>query len=355
MSVLARYLMRAVLSHTAMVMMVLLSLTGLYLLITQQDEIGIGTYSTLHALMYVGLNLPQQAFDMLPIAALIASLLALGNLARTMELTVIRAAGVSTLRISLWVMTAGAVLMVITWVLGEYIGPPLQEYGRQMKTFQKFHDYSMAGNRAAWAKDGDTIFSVQQQNAGNSYGGVYIFKFDGQHRLLSIGKAGNARIDANNRWTLSDYRESRIDGDRIVASRQPSASLDTHLSAEFLGLAAVDPAAMRIDGLYKYIQHLKRNELDSHTAEVAFWSRIARTLAVAVIVVLAIPFAFGPMRSTGTGTRTVIGVMIGVVFLLIARMMESSGALFDLSPLVVAWTPTALLALVTGIAIARVR
>lgn len=355
MSVLARYVMRAVLSHTAMVMAVLLVLAGLYQLIMQQDDIGVGTYSTAHAFMFVGLGLPQQAFDMLPIASLIAALLALGNLARSMELIVVRAAGVSAARIAVWVASAGVVLMAITWVLGEYVGPPLEQYARQMKTFQKFHDYSMAGNRSAWAKDGDTIFSVQQQNAGNSYGGVYVFKFDPQRRLLSVGKAGNARIDAENRWALSDYRESRIEGDRVVASRQPSADLATNLSAEFLGLASVDPESMPIRGLYNYVQHLKRNGLDARTAETAFWSRIARTVAVAIIVVLAVPFAFGPMRSTGTGARTVVGIMIGVVFLLIARMMEGSGAVFDLPPLVVAWTPTALLALVTTIAVARVR
>ena len=76
------------LGHTLLVMLVLLVLSGLYLFITQQDEIGIGTYSLADALLFVGLNLPKYAFDMLPIAALIGALLALGNLARSMELIV---------------------------------------------------------------------------------------------------------------------------------------------------------------------------------------------------------------------------------------------------------------------------
>ena len=62
---------------------------------------------------------------------------------------------------------------------------------------------------------------------------------------------------------------------------------------------------------------------------------------------LAVPFAFGPMRSTGTGARTVVGIMIGVVFFLMAKMLESGGAVFDLPPVVIAWLPTALLALIT--------
>lgn len=355
MSVLARYLRRSILGHTLLVMLVLLALTSLYFFITQQDEIGTGTYSTGDALLYVALNVPQQAFDMLPIAALIGALLALGNLARSMELTVIRAAGVSTLRMAGWVGAAGIVLMLLTAALGEVIAPQLQQYARQMKTFAKFHDYSMAGNQTAWAKDRDTILSVKQQNTGNSYGGVYVFKFDGQRRLLSVGKASAASIDAHNRWRLFDYQESRMVEDHIQASHVDSAELATRLSPEFLGLAITDPDSLPSRALYSYVQHLQRNGLDARKYETAFWARIARTVAIAIIVILAVPFAFGPMRSTGTGARTVVGIMLGVAFFLMAKMMESGGAVFNLSPFAVAWTPTVLLALVTSFAVSRVR
>jgi lipopolysaccharide export system permease protein len=355
MSILSRYVMRAVIGHTVLVALVLMILNGLNVLISQQDEIGTGNYTAVSALIYVALTLPQASFDMLPIASLIGALLALGNLARSMELIVVRAAGVSVVRIAGWVFSAGLLLMLATWTLGEYVAPPLEQYAREMKTFQKFQDYSMAGNRAAWAKDGDTIFSVQRQSAENRYGGVYVFEFNPQRRLLSVGRANSANIDAENRWSLSDYRESRFEGERVVPKREASTSMNTHLSSEFLGLASVKPDAMPVGGLYSYAQHLKRNGLDASSVETAMWARIARTLAVAIIVVLAVPFAFGPMRSTGTGARTVVGIMIGVVFLLVAKLMDSSGAVFDLPPLVVGWLPTALLALVTAIAVSRVR
>jgi lipopolysaccharide export system permease protein len=354
MSLLARYIRRTILGYTLIVMAVLLVLSALYLFINEQNDIGVGTYSTTDALVYVALNLPKYAFDMLPIAALIAALLALGNLARSMELIVVRAAGISTLRIGLWVASAGFVLMIITAVLGEYVSPALEQYGRQMKAYEKFRDYGM-GSRGAWAKDGNTIVSFKQQTAGATYGGVYIFKFDGQRRLASIGRADTAAIDGANDWTLQNYRESRINGDRIVASWQTQAQLDTTLSSEFLGLAAMDPDMLTGRDLRAYIQHLRDNGLDSRAYEVGFWARIARTVAVTIIVVLAVPFAFGPMRSTGTGARTVVGILIGVAFLFLARMIESGGEVFNVPPLVIAWTPTALLALVTTIAVARVR
>jgi lipopolysaccharide export system permease protein len=354
MSLLARYIRRTILGYTLMVMLVLLVLSALYLFINEQNDIGVGTYGTSHALWFVALNLPKYAFDMLPIAALIASLLALGNLARSMELIVIRAAGISTLRIGLWVASAGAVLMVITAVLGEYVSPTLEQYGRQMKAYEKFRDYSM-GNRGAWAKDGSTIVSFKQQTAGATFGGVYIFKFDGQRRLASIGRADTASINGGNEWELANYRESRIEEERVIASRQAKARLDTTLSSEFLGLAAMDPDMLTGRDLRSYITHLRENGLDARAYETGFWARIARTVAVAIIVVLAVPFAFGPMRSTGTGGRTVVGILIGVAFFFLAKMIESGGEVFNAPPLVIAWTPTVVLALITTIAVARVR
>jgi lipopolysaccharide export system permease protein len=354
-SILARYLMRSIVGHTVLVVLVLLVLSGLYLFISQQDDIGQGTYGVDDAFAFALLNLPQYAFDLLPIASLIGALLALGNLARSLELIVVRTAGVSTWRIGLWVGTAGLLLMGMTAVIGEFIAPPLEQYARQMRTFERFRDFSMTGNRSAWAKDGDSIIAVRQQSADNRYGGVYVFKFDEQRHLEAMGRASSASIGADSRWQLDNYRESVIEENRVVPSATVNAELETHLSPEFLGLAVLNPESLPARGLLGYIRHLKSNGLDARQYETAFWARIARTVAVAVIVVLAVPFAFGPMRSTGTGARTVMGIMIGVVFFLLAKMLESGGAVFEVSPFVIGWAPTVLLALVTMIALARVK
>ena len=95
MNILDRYIMRSILGSVLMVVAVVLVLGALFVFIDQQDDIGIGHYTALEALWYTLLNLPQQAFELLPITVLIGSLLGLGSLARGSELTVIRATGVS--------------------------------------------------------------------------------------------------------------------------------------------------------------------------------------------------------------------------------------------------------------------
>jgi lipopolysaccharide export system permease protein len=76
---------------------------------------------------------------------------------------------------------------------------------------------------------------------------------------------------------------------------------------------------------------------------------------VVIVTLLALPFVFGPLRTTGAGTRTVLGVMLGVVFFLITRTIENGGQLFGLNPALVGWLPTVVIGLCTLIAISRTR
>jgi lipopolysaccharide export system permease protein len=77
--------------------------------------------------------------------------------------------------------------------------------------------------------------------------------------------------------------------------------------------------------------------------------------AVVIVTLLALPFVFGPLRTTGAGTRTVIGAMLGIVFFLITRTVENGGQLFGLNPALVAWLPTATVGFLTFVAISRTR
>jgi lipopolysaccharide export system permease protein len=337
-------------------MAVLLGLISLYIFITQQDEIGVGQYNVGDALVYTALNLPQYAFELLPIGALIGALFGLGNLARSLELIVMRASGLSVFRIAGWVAMAGIVVGASMWIIGEYVAPPLEHYARQQKMIAKFNQYGVAGSRSIWAKDGETIVSVQQQSAENEFGGVLVFKLDPQHRLRSAGRANMASIGSDGRWRLDGYQESDLGDDgQITTRRMQEAELDTHLSPEFLGFAVINPTSLPAAGLYAYMRHLRANDLDARLYETAFWSRIARTCAAVIIVMLALPFVFGPMRSTGMGARMVIGILIGAAFFFLAEVLESGGRVFGLPPYAIAWGPTALLSIITVFALLRVR
>ena len=263
MSILARYVLRAVLGYTALVMLVLLALGALFLFIGQQDDIGTGAYSASQAMLFVGLNLPSYLFQLLPVGALIGALLGLGNLARGSELVVMRASGITTVQFCRWLGIAGFILAVVMVGLGEFVAPPLEKYARQIKTFSKFSEVSFAGKGGTWVRDGDTIISVEQQSADSRYGGVQVFRFDTGRRLLSVGRAESASVDAENQWRLEGFEETRFLDGRTEVGSTPLQPLRSTLSADLLGLAVIEPDAMGLRDLRSYIAHLKRNELDS--------------------------------------------------------------------------------------------
>jgi lipopolysaccharide export system permease protein len=353
--VLSRYVVRNVLAYTALVMSVLLILIGLYLFLNQTDEIGTGRYDVVAALVVVACRLPQQAFDLLPIGALMGSLLALGNLARGSELVVMRASGVSVFKLAGWVAIAGAMLTVFTWVLGDYVAPQAERFADRYKTLAKTNQYSTLGSEDLWAKDGNVFLSVQKQRDVDSFGGVYVLRFDDERRLQSVGRAESAELGDGQSWLLKRYVETRFNNDRTDTTKQASVAFQTNLSAEFLSAAAADPQTLTGTALLRYIRYLDDNKLESTQYQTAFWTRVARTCTLLIIVTLAVPFSFGPMRSTGMGARMVVGILIGALFFLMARLLSNGGAVYNLSPLVIAWGPTGVLALVTSIAIARVR
>jgi lipopolysaccharide export system permease protein len=354
-NILDRYLYRTVLVYTAMAMAVLLTLGALFLFITQQGDIGVGSYSAGDAFLFTMLNLPQQAFELLPIGAMIGALMGLGNLASGSELVVTRASGVSVWRIAWPVGLAGLTLALIMYGIGEYAAPPMAQFAKREKTTNKLADVSFAGSSSAWVKEGNMILRVQTGEVDRAFGGVSLFQLDGATKLRSIERAARISVADPGRWRLHNVATSRFGEDRITGSLVGETTMRSTVNPAFLGLAATDPQLLTLRGLASYIDHLRRNSLDTASYQIGYWSRIARLFAVIVVTLLALPFVFGPLRTTGAGTRTVIGVLLGVVFFLITGTIEKGGQLFGLNPALVGWLPTAVVAFCTFVAISRTR
>ncbi len=354
MNVLDRYIVRAILGAVLLVMLVLLVLGGLLMFIDQQDDVGSGHYTALGAFWYTLLNLPQLAYELLPITALIGALLGLGSLARGSELTVIRAAGVSIARLASIALLAGLLLVILEVALGEFLAPPLQQAAREQKAFSKLSNVSFGGG-GAWVRDGDLILNVAGQSSQRQFGSMEIFELSPQHRLLAVGHAQRAVAEARGKWLLSDYTESRFNDDSVTTRSPAQRELASNVSAGFLGVAVEDPKQLTSRALWRLIRYFRSNALDTREYQFAFWSRIARTVAVIFSVLLAIPFVLGSLRAAGTGARMLLGMLLGVGFFLLQRLIESGTVVFNLNPVLLAWLPTALLAVVSTALIARAR
>ena len=354
MGLLTRYLMRTILASTALVLLVLLALAILFEFIGQLDDVQAG-FGIPQALLFAALRVPQLSFEMLPIAALIGSLLGLGGLATSSELVVMRTAGVSIARLAGMVALSGMVLLVLAAMVGEFIGPPLDYFARNMRDEARFDQEGVDFGNPAWIKDGPVILHLERVNSEFEFGGVYLFRFNDDNSLQSIGRAENSGIDDNDQWILENFRETRFqdDGVRVVSMEREVESFG--VDSDLLGITLVKPVSLSARGLISYIRYLKKNGLASERYEMELWSRIATTTTVVLMPVLALAFVFGSLRSSGAGSRLMIGVLIGLAYYLASEMLSSSGQVFNLNPAIVTWIPSLALLLVTVFALSRVR
>ncbi len=355
MNLLDRYVIRALLGGVFVVVAVLMTLGALFLFANQQDDIGVGSYSALDALWFVLFNLPQQVYEIMPIGTMIGALIGLGTLARGSELTVMRAAGISVWRIAGSVAMAGLMLIVLAVLCGEFLAPPLQDMATRQKAISKYSTISFSGRGGSWVRDGDLLINVMEQSGTGQFGSMRIFQLSPDHELQSVASAATAAVQPDGSWKLTQYAATKFGGVAIESEKTAGRAFTSTVGGNFLALTVREPRQLETRVLWGLIRHLKENGLDSGPQEFAFWSRIARTTAILFAALLAVPFVFGSLRSAGSGARTLIGVLIGVSFFFIQRMLESGAVVFDASPLVLAWFPTALLAATSTILIARTR
>ncbi|MEN9705871.1 MAG: hypothetical protein RLZZ393_1750 [Pseudomonadota bacterium] len=353
MRVLDRYIVRTLIGAVSLVTLVLLVLLGLFMFISQQGELGTGSYTSIRALWFVLLNVPDQLFQFLPVATMMGALVGLGTLARGSELTVMRAAGISIRRIGLAAGMAGLLLAVLAFTVSEYVAPSLGQLAREQKALAKYDNISFAGQGGAWVRDGDLILQVDAQSAGGGFGGLTVFDIGGNGRLAGVGRAARATELPQGRWRLEGYAESRFGDPGVAAQRLPSRELDTRVSGTFLGVATADPTQMSARALWQIIAYLRDNGQETRVFEFALWSRLAKVVAVFFAALLALPFVFGSLRSSGAGARATQGLLLGLGYFLLQKMVESGTFAFSLDPLLLAWAPTLLLGAVVATLVAR--
>ena len=351
--ILSQYMMRTILASTALVLVVLLALAGLFEFIAELDDIQ-GNYQTPQAILYTLLRLPNLAFEMLPVAALIGSLLGLGALAGNSEIIVMRSAGLSVTEMGGMVAFSGAVMLILTGLLGEFIGPPLDFYARDMRVEARYQqDEERLGNET-WVKDGDVYLHLERVSPQLEFGSLYMYKFK-NGRLASIAVAENSGIDDDDNWILENLRETQCERDGVHVLQSTRSVESFEVDSDMLGSSLAKPLSLSARELLTYIDYLKRNSLDATKYETEFWFRVSRTFTVLIMPLLALAFVFGSQRSGSAGGRLMIGVVIGLAYYLASETMANSGQVFNLNPLLVTWLPSVTLTAITIFALSRVR
>ncbi len=340
MRILDRYLLLHVLAGTALALLVLVSLDALFGYLHELEDVGRGGYGHAQALLYVLFTLPARAYQYAPPAVLIGSLMGLGALAAQNELLAIRAAGMSVWGIAGSVARAGLLLAVLVLLVGELLAPLGQDKGRQLRSQAITGRLAVQDRGGVWMRLGDEFVQARAVLGDRRLLDVRVYRFDAARRLREMLSAAAAQRQ-DGHWRLHDVQRLRIG--RTALTRERLAELDwpVRITERMLAVLRVDPQDMRARDLYTYIRYLRRNHLDSRAYELAFWNRFMVPLSSLVMLLVALPFVFGSQRSGGAGQRLFLGVLLGIGYFLLVRLLNQAGLVIGLPPLLAALAPAA--------------
>ncbi|MGE5358162.1 MAG: LptF/LptG family permease [Bacteroidales bacterium] len=329
------------------------ALVGLFYIfefIDLSDKVFKGRAKPAMVFLYFCYKTPYFIYYVIPIAALIATLVTLGLLARNSELVVMKACGISLYR--------AAVPLVLFAVLGSGALFFLEENvlataNRRWRTLQltfRGINTPMADllNRG-WivSRDGRSIYHYDAFIPQGEIINLSTFTFDpASWRLVGRSFASRVRYVAaasgrpaqwieRNGWTRS-FAEAG--SGTYAAFKQRDVPLE---EPAYFGNEAPDAERMNYFDLRRYVSELRAGGFNVMKASVDLQRKIAFPFVVIVMALIAVPFAV-TMGRRGTMYGIGVGVVLAIMYWVTTEVFAAFGAGGLLGPALAAWAPNLL-------------
>jgi lipopolysaccharide export system permease protein len=314
------------------------------------NDIGTGHYTLSKAIAYTLLTVPRRGYQFFGYAALIGGLLGMGALASSGELTALRAAGLSKLRICLSVIFALTALTALVMLMGETIGPRGEQKAEALALSAKSKDVAIGKGGSLWARDGENVVNAKHGHTRSTPAGasvelqdVRVFEFTPQGQLSALSLAKTA-AHAYGEWTLHDVRRTEFHGTSAISTTQAQTQWKSTLDPNVLAVSMIHPEYLSARDLARNIDYMQRNRQDASSYQRAYWGRLFYPLNVLVLAFCAVPFAFGMLRTGGLGKRLFIGIALAITYYFFQSAVVSMGAVYNFNPALANALPSLLLA-----------
>ena len=100
---------------------------------------------------------------------------------------------------------------------------------------------------------------------------------------------------------------------------------------------------LSLSALYQHVTYLKETGQNVEPLEMRLWQEFSMPLSTLVMVIVAIPFVFGPLREATAGKRILQGSLLGLPFILSAISWPISEPFLHLSAALTVLSPIAVL------------
>ena len=310
-------------------------------------------YQIRHALLYVGLLVPNHLYELLPISVLIGTIFVMARLAQSSEYTILRTSGLGPWRALKLLLALGALFVVFSFVVGDYVAPASERAAQLLKA--RYQSKITIGQTGAWLKEKQAyntyVVNVKALTPDNEMQGVQVFEFNNKGLIVSTTQAPLATFGTGDAWQLQQATRAEFDVSGAAGTARPqerakvtrtvleSFRWPTEISAEMVSVALLKPERMGTIDLFNYVRHLDANGQTAQRYEIEFWKKVFYPLSCLVMVILALPFAYLHFRSGGIAGYVFAGVMIGISFFLLNNVFGYIGNLRNWMPWLAAATP----------------
>ena len=154
---------------------VLVAIFTFFSFLDEVNQLGKGNYELGSAIIYVLLSMPGMVSQLLPLTALLGSVLGLGMLSSNSELTAMRSGGISLARIIWAVMKVAIGLVIIGIVMSEWLAPRSDNFAQTFRSVALSKQLSMEGKQGLWAREGMDVVNVREILPGERLGDIFIY------------------------------------------------------------------------------------------------------------------------------------------------------------------------------------
>ena len=335
---LAGYVARSVLASVLGVLAILVGIDALSAFINETKIIN-DKYTYVDGLTVIGMTLPSRIYEFIPFASLIGCLIGLGALAGNSELVIMRASGVSLLRIVWFVMRPTLLVICIGVLLAEYLVPYADQSATTYRALKRSGQVETRFQSNLWNKEGTEFmhFNIVAPGGELLYG-VTRYQFDEQRNLKQASFSRSATFFQDH-WLEEDVSITHIDPNSTRVEQQVQRRWNTDLSPGLLNLIAVPKESLSIRGLKNYAEYLQNQGQDAQPYWLEFWNKALQPLSVLSLVLVAISFIFGPLRQVTMGFRIFTGVIFGMTFWISQQMLGPSSLVYEFQPVIAVLVP----------------
>ena len=295
---------------------------------------------------YVSLRLPQLIQRFLPFAVLLGTLITLATLNQNSEVVSMKAAGISAHQIIAPLIVASLGIAAISFVFNERVVTRATE---TLSSWEKV-DYGPVPRDSGirpnvWVRWGDDLIHVREvRGQGPSTElrriGIYDRRFE---TLKSIVTAERA-IRRGDGWRLEGVET--FDVDTGATSRTAAMDYGAGLDPSQFTLAHVSADEQAFATLRDSVKQLKLAGRPTAELESGLWHKLSGPLSAVLMPLLAAVAAFGLARSGQLFWRAVIGMFLGFAYFVADNFALAMGNLGAYPPLLAAWAPFVLFALI---------